>query len=71
MATGAGVGSRHQLEARGQHAATARAGDVDDALLEDLSQALETPPVELGKLVEEQDTAVRQGELACADGLAW
>ena len=54
----------HELEPRREERVPADAGDRDDAVLERLAQRLEHRARELRQLVEQQDAAVRERDLA-------
>src|SRR5206468_1353468 len=63
IAAAARVHRRDQLKARRIGDVPLSAGDVDAAGLERLAQRLERGAVELGQLVEKQDTLMRQRDL--------
>src|SRR5262245_41379224 len=67
-AAGAGIGGGDELQLRREGAGHARSRDDDPPLLEDLAQGLEAAAVELGQLVEEEDAAVGERDLAGARG---
>jgi len=63
---GAGVHGRHEDEAGGEGARRQGPRDGDLALFERLAQHLETPPVEFGQFIEEENAMMRERDLAWA-----
>ena len=64
VAAAARVHRRDQLHARREGDMRIGARDVDLARLQRLAQAVENGPLELGQFVEEQDSQMREGDLA-------
>ncbi len=64
IAARAGVHGGHQLEVGGEGERSLGAADGDDLVFKRLAQHLESAAAELGELVEEENAAVRQGDLA-------
>jgi hypothetical protein len=63
-AAGAGIGGGYEHEIRGQATRVLSASDDDAAVFEDLAKGLSGASLELGQLVEKENAAVGQGNLA-------